>query len=107
MATTMPPHVRLVNEISRQFAHRPPADAANAVANHLRTVWDPRMKQALIAHLQAGGEDLDPIALLAAENLSQAVTAGAARAAGTARTAAGAAGAAQTAGAASDERVGK
>lgn len=65
----MPPHVRLANEIARQFAHRPPADAATAVANHMRTVWDPRMKRALVAHLDAGGEDLTPIARLAAEQL--------------------------------------
>ena len=56
----LPPHVRLANEIARQFAHRPPADAATAIANHMKAVWDPRMKQALIAHVASGATDLDP-----------------------------------------------
>ncbi|TDO50574.1 formate dehydrogenase subunit delta [Kribbella sp. VKM Ac-2527] len=65
----LPPQVRLANEIARQFAHRTPADAATAIATHIRAVWDPRMKAALIAHLDAGGEDLDPVAALAAAQL--------------------------------------
>ena len=65
----LPPYVRLANEIARQFAHRAPADAAADIATHMKAVWDPRMKAALIAHLDAGGEDLDPVAALAAEQL--------------------------------------
>jgi formate dehydrogenase subunit delta len=68
-STTLPPHVRLANEIARQFAHRAPADAATAIANHLKAVWDPRMKRALLASLDAGDDDLDPVAALAAEQL--------------------------------------
>jgi formate dehydrogenase subunit delta len=68
-STTLPPHVRLANEIARQFAHRAPADAATAIANHLKAVWDPRMKKALLASLDAGDDDLDPVAALAAEQL--------------------------------------
>ncbi|WP_405063947.1 formate dehydrogenase subunit delta [Kribbella sp. NBC_01505] len=66
---TMPPYVRLANEIAAQFAHRPTADAATAIANHMRVVWDPRMKSALKAHAQAGAVDLDPAAALAAQQL--------------------------------------
>jgi formate dehydrogenase subunit delta len=69
MSSTLPPYVRLANEIAAQFTHRPPADAANAIANHLKAVWDPRMKKALIAHVEAGAEDLDPVAALAAQQL--------------------------------------
>jgi formate dehydrogenase subunit delta len=68
-STTLPPHVRLANEIAKQFAHRPPADAATAIANHLRAVWDPRMKKALLASVDAGDDELDPVAALAAEQL--------------------------------------
>ena len=68
----LPPYVRLANEIARQFAHRAPADAATAIATHMKTVWDPRMKAKLVAHLDAGGEDLDPIAALAAAQLRPA-----------------------------------
>ncbi|WP_432944867.1 formate dehydrogenase subunit delta [Kribbella sp. CA-253562] len=68
-ATTLPPHVRLANEIARQFAHKPAEVAALAIVNHIRAVWDPRMKTALVAHVEAGGEDLDPLAALAAQHL--------------------------------------
>ncbi|TWD81348.1 formate dehydrogenase subunit delta [Kribbella amoyensis] len=65
-AATMPPTVRLANEISRQFAHKAPEEAATAVANHLKVAWDPRMKTALLAYVDAGGDELDPIAVRAA-----------------------------------------
>jgi formate dehydrogenase subunit delta len=71
-ATGLPPHVRLANEIARQFAHREPADAATKIANHIKVAWDPRMKTALLAHLDSGGEDLDPVAALAAAQLRPA-----------------------------------
>ena len=76
-ATGLPPQVRLANEIARQFAHREPADAATRIANHIKAVWDPRMKAALLAHLDAGGGDLDPIAALAAAQLRPAQARGA------------------------------
>ena len=69
---TIPPYVRLANEIAAQFAHRPPSEAATAIATHLKAVWDPRMKNALIAHVAAGAEDLDPVAALAAQQLAAA-----------------------------------
>jgi formate dehydrogenase subunit delta len=70
VSSTLPPYVRLANEIARQFAHRAPADAATAIANHMTLAWDPRMKKALIAHVDAGAEDLDPVAALAAQQLA-------------------------------------
>ena len=72
MSSTLPPYVRLANEIAAQFAHRAPADAATAIANHMKIAWDPRMKKALIAHVEAGAEDLDPVAALAAQHLQAA-----------------------------------
>jgi formate dehydrogenase subunit delta len=65
----IPPHTRLANEIARQFEHKPPADAATAIANHIKAVWDPRMKRALVDCLEAGGDGLDPIAALAADQI--------------------------------------
>jgi formate dehydrogenase subunit delta len=70
MSGTLPSYVRLANEIAVQFAHRAPADAATAIANHMKAAWDPRMKTALIAHVEAGAEDLDPVAALAAQQLA-------------------------------------
>jgi formate dehydrogenase subunit delta len=66
---TLPPYVRLANEIAAQFPHRAPADAAIAIANHLRAVWDPRMKKALVDYWEGGGDELVPAAALAAEQL--------------------------------------
>jgi formate dehydrogenase subunit delta len=66
----VPPYVRLANEIAAQFAHRAPADAATAIANHVKATWDPRMRQALIAHVDSGATDLDPAAALAARRLA-------------------------------------
>lgn len=67
-----PPHVRLANDVAAQFVHRPLDEAAQAVATHLRSFWEPRMRTALLAHLAAGGAGLDPIALRAAELLRPA-----------------------------------
>jgi formate dehydrogenase subunit delta len=66
---TQPPHVRLANDIAVQFAHRPPEEAAAAVAAHLRAFWEPRMTAALLAHAADGGAELDLVALRAAELL--------------------------------------
>jgi formate dehydrogenase subunit delta len=67
-----PPHVRLANEIAEQFTHRPLDEAAHAIATHMRTFWEPRMRTALLEHVTAGGAGLDPIALRAAELLRPA-----------------------------------
>jgi formate dehydrogenase subunit delta len=67
MDTAMEPrYVRLANDVAVQFAHRPLDDAAEAVAEHLRAFWEPRMRAALLAHVAAGGTGLDPVARLAA-----------------------------------------
>ena len=70
--STVPPHVRLVNEVAEQFGHQPLEVGAAAVAAHLRDFWEPRMKKALLEHVAEGGEGLDPVALRAAEVLGQA-----------------------------------
>jgi formate dehydrogenase subunit delta len=68
--TTVPPHVRLANEIAVQFHGRDPEQAAAEIADHMRTFWEPRMKAGLVAHVDAGGGlDLDDLALRAAELL--------------------------------------
>ncbi|MFF3244528.1 formate dehydrogenase subunit delta [Streptomyces sp. NPDC002870] len=54
-------HVRLANEIAAQFRHRDPATAAEEIAAHIRTFWDPRMRAGLIADAEAGNGELDPL----------------------------------------------
>ena len=49
------------NDIARQFAHVPPEVAAQAVARHIETFWDPRMRRALEALVAAHDDSLDPL----------------------------------------------
>jgi formate dehydrogenase subunit delta len=61
------------NDIARQFAHLPPAEAAAAVAAHIEAFWDPRMRRGLEALVAAHDDSLDPVVvdaagLLAAES---------------------------------------
>ncbi|HZB30650.1 MAG TPA: formate dehydrogenase subunit delta [Streptosporangiaceae bacterium] len=67
----LPPPVRLANDIAVQFAHLPFAEGIERVATHMRQFWEPRMRKALLAYLDAGGPDLDPLAAAAAERLRQ------------------------------------
>lgn len=63
---TVPAHVRLVNDIAVHFGHLPGDEAADAVARHMRTFWDPRMRAALLAHVDRGGAGLAATAVAAA-----------------------------------------
>jgi formate dehydrogenase subunit delta len=67
----LPPDVRLANEIAIQFHHLPRDRSIEEIAKHMRSFWDPRMLRALLAHIDAGGPDLDPLAAAAAEQLRQ------------------------------------
>lgn len=69
----MNPSVRLANDVAAQFHHRSPEEGAAEVANHLRMFWDPRMRAQLLAHVDAGGADLDPLAVAAAARLRSSV----------------------------------
>lgn len=48
----------MANQIGDFFAPYPPARRAEGIRNHLRTYWDPRMREALLAHIAAGGTGL-------------------------------------------------
>ncbi|WP_328988881.1 formate dehydrogenase subunit delta [Kribbella sp. NBC_01245] len=65
----VPPHVRLANEIAIQFHHQSADRASIAIAEHMRTFWEPRMTSALLEYLDAGGNELDPVAVRAADRL--------------------------------------
>ncbi len=51
--------ITMANQIGDFFAPYPPERAREGLRNHLRTYWDPRMRSALLAHIDAGGEGLD------------------------------------------------
>jgi formate dehydrogenase subunit delta len=52
--------VYMANQIGRFFAHRVEDKAVAGIADHLQKFWDPRMRKAIIAHLSAGGAELNP-----------------------------------------------
>jgi formate dehydrogenase subunit delta len=65
----MSPQVRMINDIAVQFQHQAPDTAAAAVADHVRTFWDPRMRAELMRRAEAEPHLLDPVALAAARLL--------------------------------------
>ena len=60
MSTLIAPEARMGNDIARQFAHLSSDRAADAIAVHLETFWDPLMRRELEALVAAGDDSLDP-----------------------------------------------
>jgi formate dehydrogenase subunit delta len=52
--------VYMANQIGNFFASQGPDKAVAGVAEHIAKFWDPRMRAAIIAHLEEGGGGLDP-----------------------------------------------
>jgi formate dehydrogenase subunit delta len=73
----MPPHdkstpdrlVYMANQIGAFFKSQNMHTASANIAEHITKFWDPRMRKAILAHLDAGGEGLDPAAHQAVETL--------------------------------------
>jgi formate dehydrogenase subunit delta len=61
--------VYMANQIGRFFAHEGEKQAPESIAIHLKKFWDPRMRSAIVAHLDADGKDLDPLVRQAVERL--------------------------------------
>lgn len=54
--------IMMANDIGAYFAGYPSHDeAVDAIANHLRNFWEPRMRRDIVAYVVAGGADLKPI----------------------------------------------
>ncbi|MGD0317997.1 MAG: formate dehydrogenase subunit delta [Xanthobacteraceae bacterium] len=64
--------VYMANQIGKFFATQGPEQAAAGTADHIKKFWDPRMRATILAHLQAGGQGLDPVARAALERLTKA-----------------------------------
>ena len=58
--------IRMANQIASFFNGSGPDVAVRDAAEHINKFWDPRMRQALLAHLAKGGEGLDPTIIKAA-----------------------------------------
>ena len=58
------------NDIARQFAHLPGPEAAEAIARHIESFWDPRMRRTLEALVADHDDTLDPLLVQAAGRLA-------------------------------------
>ena len=63
--------VYMANQIGRFFASQGADQAIAGTANHIAKFWDPRMRAAIFAHLNAGGVGLEPRVRQAVELLSR------------------------------------
>jgi formate dehydrogenase subunit delta len=63
--------VRMANQIASFFNGEGPEQSVKDAAEHINKFWDPRMRTQLIAHLDKGGEGLDPTILKAASLLKR------------------------------------
>ncbi len=57
---------RMANQIAGFFNGSGPEVAVKDAAEHINKFWEPRMRAALLAHLEKGGEGLDPTIIKAA-----------------------------------------
>ena len=65
--------VMMANQIGKFFASQGDA-AVPGIVEHLRKFWDPRMREAIFVHLDAGGAGLDPVVREALKALRSAST---------------------------------
>lgn len=61
--------VHMANQIGTFFRSQGPDHAVPGIAEHLKKFWDPRMRKAIVAHLDAGGDGLAPEVRAAVEAL--------------------------------------
>ena len=52
--------IYMANQIGKFFKSQGHDKAVPAIAEHIRKFWDPRMRAAILTHLDAGGAGLDP-----------------------------------------------
>lgn len=52
--------VYMANQIGKFFTSQGAGKAVPGIAEHIKKFWDPRMRSAILAHLEAGGAGLDP-----------------------------------------------
>jgi formate dehydrogenase subunit delta len=70
--------VYMANQIGKFFAYQRDDEIVPGIANHIKKFWDPRMRKAIFAYIDAGGAGLDPPVREALLRLRSEGTAGAA-----------------------------
>ena len=61
--------IYMANQIGKFFASQGEKNAVYEIADHLKKFWDPRMRDDILTHLDAGGSGLDPLVLKAVQEL--------------------------------------
>ena len=52
--------IYMANQIGKFFRSQGRDKAVPGIAEHVRKFWDPRMRAAILSHLDRGGTGLDP-----------------------------------------------
>jgi formate dehydrogenase subunit delta len=65
--------VTMANQIGRFFTPQRDGDSVAAIADHLRKFWDPRMRAAIVAHVEGGGDGLNEPVREAVRRLKETV----------------------------------
>ncbi|MEZ2130744.1 MULTISPECIES: formate dehydrogenase subunit delta [unclassified Sinorhizobium] len=63
--------IYMANQIATFFKTQPQSEAAQGVATHINKFWEPRMRRQLFAHLDSGGEGLDPLVIEASAKIKR------------------------------------
>jgi formate dehydrogenase subunit delta len=66
--------IYMANQIGKFFESQGHGKAVPGIADHIKKFWDPRMKRAIFAHLDAGGAGLQPDVREALSSLKQATS---------------------------------
>ena len=54
--------VKMANQIGDFFESMPdPVEAQEGIATHIKKFWEPRMRKAIMEHIDAGGEGMKDI----------------------------------------------
>ena len=64
--------VYMANQIGKFFTSQGHDQAIAGTLDHIKKFWDPRMREAIVAHLDSGGRGLDPSVRQAIEQLKEA-----------------------------------
>ena len=64
--------IYMANQIGTFLRSQGHGKAVPGIAEHIKKFWDPRMKRAIFAHLDAGGAGLEPDVREALASLKQA-----------------------------------
>jgi formate dehydrogenase subunit delta len=65
--------IRMANQIAAYFVAYGDEEGTDGTADHIRSFWEPRMREQLFKYLaDTGGKGLSPMALAAARQLDKA-----------------------------------